>query len=647
MAEVEVLNIDTSQAQNSVKALREQLKLLKDQMSNLEEGSDEFLDIASKAGEVKHQLDEINASVRGASSDFGDLTDSSLKALNGIVGGLTAAQGALSLFGIENEDVIKSIKQLQSLMAIGTGIQQIDSGIKALNKLQHAITGTTKTAKLLRAAMTPKTILILTAAIMALLKLWQKFGDQIKTSIPLLGKISEKFQSITGATEDATVAQKKYNDELVAADEKLQAIILKNRLGKLNADAKKQYDDMAASVEELQARLDLIVLKQKRSGIGREEWEKLNAEGKQLLDTITQLKNQQDAILDDPDSYRAKKEVKAVKEEVSALEKALADIKTRQAENNALRAQGQITEEEYLNTNIALEREKLSLFEKEKGTSAEATQNYYNQIVTLQNVIVALNDYNKALADGEAEKAEQTRAAGIAAINTELAKQQALLDQRQITESNYNSTVIALEESKLQFLQQGTQEYYNQLSVIAKLKEGNIELADASEDAWKSWTQVAQAGLSGIGSVLSGIADLQDTTTKEGIQKQANLQYAAAVFNTANAIIGAWTSAMALPAPASFILGGIQTAAAAALGGVQIAKIKKTAAEAGASLKGSSANASSSAINSAIVAPVQYSSATQNAQIQSSIADTRVYVTEGDISRAQNKVRVAESENRF
>ena len=39
--------------------------------------------------------------------------------------------------------------------------------------------------------------------------------------------------------------------------------------------------------------------------------------------------------------------------------------------------------------------------------------------------------------------------------------------------------------------------------------------------------------------------------------------------------------------------------------------------------------------------------ATQGAQLQSSITDTRVYVTESDISRTQNKVRVAESENMF
>jgi hypothetical protein len=62
---------------------------------------------------------------------------------------------------------------------------------------------------------------------------------------------------------------------------------------------------------------------------------------------------------------------------------------------------------------------------------------------------------------------------------------------------------------------------------------------------------------------------------------------------------------MALPAPASFILGAIQTAATAALGAVQIAKIKQQTFEGSGSKSGSSANASTSAIAS-LNAPVQY-----------------------------------------
>ena len=64
---IKILEINTDPAKKSIKDLRKELMELKNQMANLEEGGDEFLEIANKAGELKHQLDEINESVKGAS----------------------------------------------------------------------------------------------------------------------------------------------------------------------------------------------------------------------------------------------------------------------------------------------------------------------------------------------------------------------------------------------------------------------------------------------------------------------------------------------------------------------------------------------------------------------------------------------------
>lgn len=148
MAKVEVLNIDTSPATSSIKALRQQLKELKDQMAGLEEGSEEFLKVAASAGEVKHKIDEIQQSVNGASADFGDMLSSATGALNGIIGGFTAAQGVMNLFGIESETAVEAMKKLQALMAIGQGIAQIDKGIKAFKKFANAIKTTETYQKL-------------------------------------------------------------------------------------------------------------------------------------------------------------------------------------------------------------------------------------------------------------------------------------------------------------------------------------------------------------------------------------------------------------------------------------------------------------------------------------------------------------------
>ena len=583
MAQVEVLNIDTSAATNSLKSLRQELMSVKNEMTNLEEGSDAFLKAANKAGELKHQIDEINQSVSGASTDFGDMLGTATTALNGIIGGFTAAQGALSLFGIENEDVIKTIKQLQSLMAIGQGIAQIDSGIKAINKLQHAIKGTSVAAKVLRGALTPKSMLLIIAAITTLTKLWEKFGDDIKNSIPLIGKVTEVFDTWNTSIEDNIKKQEELQQAVADTQGKYDELVKNNKISKLNDNAKKSYDELISRQKENNALIDVYQAKLNAAANNEKEWNKIRKEANDALLERDRLAGEINKLLEDPKSYE--KPVKAVNK-----------VKTDVNE----------------------------ILTKLKDTGKDLLKDPANPFKQLSDLADPMDQANVALARLDAQYA-----------------------QGKLTINDYYSSVIEWEEFKLTLIDKNTEAYYKQQLVIEQLRNEANKSMTEMQAGWQDWSTVAQTGIGGVANVLSGLADLQDTTTEEGIQKQAQFQYMAAIMNTANAIIGAWTSAMTLPAPASFILGGIQTAAAAAMGGIEIAKIKKAAEQAKAGLSGSSASVNSGALSSAIIAPIQYSSATQGAQLQSTITDTRVYVTEGDITRTQNKVHVAESENRF
>jgi len=83
------LNIDESavkKALPSLKELRKELKAIQDQMAGMEEGSDEFLAAANKAGTLKHQIDEIRQATAGASADFGDMLGNVTKAAAGLTG---------------------------------------------------------------------------------------------------------------------------------------------------------------------------------------------------------------------------------------------------------------------------------------------------------------------------------------------------------------------------------------------------------------------------------------------------------------------------------------------------------------------------------------------------------------------------------
>ena len=160
------------------------------------------------------------------------------------------------------------------------------------------------------------------------------------------------------------------------------------------------------------------------------------------------------------------------------------------------------------------------------------------------------------------------------------------------------------------------------------------------ENSFSSWSQMAASGIQSVGTLLNALSDEQDSSTKQGFEAQKKYQISATVMNTLAGIINAWSSALAITPPIGPILGATNSAMIAALGAVQIAKIKNQRF-------GEEGNVSSSTINSTLIAPTQYSQAVQNANIESRLGDNRVWVSETDISRVQDRVKVQESENTY
>lgn len=595
-------NVDT--ATKSIKSLRQELKELKDAMTNVDEGSEEFYKLADKAGAIQHQITEITETVRGASADFGIMLSNSMQAFNGIIGGLQAVQGAMQFFGYQSESLVKTMSQLQGLMAVGQGISQIDNAIKAIDRLRVAITGTTNTAKLLRSVLQPKVFLGITAAISALLLIWNKWGDSIKESVPLLGKVSDAIKKITGDTKGLTKSQKEYNKSIADAQKKYDDLVKNDKISKLNSDAKKSYDELGKSLEQAYAKQNL--LKEQAGQAGKEGnsrlYNQLYNENAELAAQISLLEKQQKAILDNEDSYKE-------------ITKGNGD-----ADKKAITEMNKLTEE---SRQIALD-----YLEEVANRPVEVPVEF---IPDDEDTFESVQEWVKNAFENKRLQLDLSFAQG------------------KMPEIDYWKGLLSVEMSYLSTIKEGTNEWYQQALVIEnikkKLKETNQVTTEGTATT-QNWLQVASAGLGSLGSLFSGLADLQDTTTKEGIEQQAKFQYMAALMNTANAILGAWTSSMSLPAPASFVMAGIQTAAAAAMGAVQIAQIYKSAQQAGANLSGSAASVSSAGISS-ITAPVQYTQDVNAAYIGKQISDSKMYVSVSEIDRVSNRVNVAESESKY
>lgn len=168
-----------------------------------------------------------------------------------------------------------------------------------------------------------------------------------------------------------------------------------------------------------------------------------------------------------------------------------------------------------------------------------------------------------------------------------------------------------------------------------------------AQKAFSAYAQIAAVGLSAVANLMNGLAAEQDTSNKEGFESSKKLQIAGATMSTLAGIASAWASSMQLGPIAGPILGAILSSFMLATGIAQIVKIKSTKFDS----KNSGSNAgtstpNTSAVNS-VIAPVQYTQDVQGASIEGAIKDTKVYVTETDISSTQNKVHVSETESRF
>lgn len=196
----------------ALKSLEEQLNDTKKRMLELvaagEQGSQEFQQLSAEAGKLKGQIEgvekTIDAYAKSGSRGLAMVTE----AAQGLAAGMAIAQGAAGLLGDENEDLQRVLLKVQSATALLMGVQQAAELINARGVL---------TTKLMTTAQNAYTAAI--GASTGALRLFKiaLVTTGIGAVVVALGVLAQKLFSAKDATEDATDAQKKYNDELERA----------------------------------------------------------------------------------------------------------------------------------------------------------------------------------------------------------------------------------------------------------------------------------------------------------------------------------------------------------------------------------------------------------------------------------------------
>lgn len=636
------IDIETSQTESSLKALREELKRVKDEMSGLEEGSDAFLQAAKKGGELKHQIDEINQSIRGASADFGDMLGNITNVGAGITGAFQAAKGAMELMGVESENVTKAIKDMQSIMAMTQGLDSIDKAIKSFKKLSTIVNISSKSLSTFKKALIGTGLGALVVVLGSIISNWDEFTKSIGLSTKQLEKLGEVASGVFNVLKGSLQGITKAITKVVTGDFKGALESLKNgfnfkQLYAEGVEAKitqREKEELAKReeahkkyIEKREKELDLLVSKTNAtiSNETKRTKELIKIEQERLklykqgtkeyydqLIKINELKNK----LNNKTSSKGSAKTSTDNKELEQLEKDLESLRKSQRTKlqvieetakeerdilNKSREQKLIDEETYQKMLLEIDKKyaeerndyALSLLGKVKGGDVSSTDSFNEQLNSLSNQKQAELDLTKYY-----------------------------YEQGLLAKEDYESRTLEIEKT-----------YAAQSKQIQQQRVDSI-------------INIAAAASNLLTGMLVDISEQQDQSNKEGFEKAKKLQIAAATIQMltgiATAMAGAFTTKTG---PWDIALAAIQAASIASAGAFQIAKIKNTKFDS-ASTGASSASISGGALNT-FVAPVQYTQDVQGGSIQEAIGNTKVYVTESDISKTQNKVSVVEQENRY
>ena len=132
---------DTSQAETEYVGLRQEVKLLKTQLDSLEEGTQEYNETFTKLSAKMFEQRERMQALKNSAGDLGQMLGNVSGLAGTISQGFAGATAALSLFGIENENLLRTIQKVQAFESIAKTLEQLEDAPKKIKALFNNIKG--------------------------------------------------------------------------------------------------------------------------------------------------------------------------------------------------------------------------------------------------------------------------------------------------------------------------------------------------------------------------------------------------------------------------------------------------------------------------------------------------------------------------
>ena len=199
---------------NPLKDLRKQINNLKNDLLQLEAGTEEYNEKAQELASTQLRLRDINEEARYAAADLGEQLATTNRIATGLASGFSAAQGVMALFGGESEALQKTMIKLQAGIALVQGLQGMEGLVRDLEiaKIQFrggltAVKGFIGGLSGIKKALLATGIGAFIVLIGTLIAYWDEIAEK-------LGFAKKKQEEVNVAIEESTKREKERKDEV-------------------------------------------------------------------------------------------------------------------------------------------------------------------------------------------------------------------------------------------------------------------------------------------------------------------------------------------------------------------------------------------------------------------------------------------------
>lgn len=651
---------------------------------------EEIADINTQLKEMDASLGNYQRNVGNYGSAFEGVTmkidgttasfERNIETTRGALDSFDLLEGGLRAIGVESEFVESVMSKVDGAMKFTNGLKAVKETAAGMKILSLSTKSTALATEGLTAAQGANVVATKAATVAT-------NGFKKALIATGIGAIIVAVGTLIAYWDDLVDLFKKGGDEAEIAARKVANLV--STLEKMDKDI-----ELSIRIDEANGATEQEIFKKRAEGIRRqlemvqsamdEETDLTSDHYKTLVEKQNELYDALKKNTDDWTVYEIKKKKEAQdqqlkdaeefnkrrKEQISELEKFKEQLYQGglNAEDKELRQKELIYQNDAKRLKEWLDKKYLSQ-EEYNALSAQLDEQYNKDRVEIRKkydgpLLEAIDleiEKKKEVIDNDAywkQRQEENARIQQEAIDKEL-ERIATLDQLTMMTDGLAFAMSELSALEVDGLSSQWSEAFMRVGdTLQSVKFGMEEVEKLKKDGNKTWTaygQMASQAFSVAASMMSALADQQDETSKDGFEKQKKLQIAGATMSMLQGVISAVSSAFS-PNNAWMTIWG-QAAAAATMsamviasGVAQINQIKKQTFNGGGSGAVASTPSSSPSVTAvqAMGGPaVNPVTNIEGASTEGTIQESRVWVSETDITDTQNKVKTVESESTY